>query len=332
MNLPKLMKSLFILILVTFSVQITTAQYTEIINSKRPGFSESPYGIGTDVFQFETGFFYRSSNNESNFARPTITGGELFFRYGKFKEKLEFNLNISYQKDEVILDPLTRYYVKGISDLTIGAKYLIYQQEFADKSKEIRSWKRRIAFDKKRLIPSIGVYAGVHTNYFVKESFLNKDSYINGVFYEDGFSYKAAILLQNDFTDRLVVLSNLIADRIASENEFYSYIVTMTYAINEQWSFFFENQGKYRKLYAPEYQFGTGLAYLFSRNLQFDASLRTNFFDTYSYLYIATGISWRLDHHQDTFVYKNAPPKKIKKKKKRKGFFSRLFGKKRRKL
>lgn len=323
------MKRVSLLLIFILTTQFCKAQYTEIINSIRPGFSESPYSIGTNVFQFETGFFYRSSNNESLMARPTIFGGDLFFRYGKFKERLEFNANISYQRDEVIGELDSRYHVKGISDLTIGAKYLFYEQGYADKSKEIRSWKRRIAFDKKRLIPSLGVYAGVHTNYFVKESFLTKDSFIDSLSYEDGFSYKGAILLQNDFTDRLVVLTNLIADRISSKNQFYSYIVTMTYAINQEWSFFIENQGKYKKEYSPEYQFGTGLAYLFSTDLQLNTSLRTNFFEDYSYLYFATGISWRIDRHRDEIIYKNSPKKKIKKNPNRKGFFSRLFGKNR---
>ncbi len=323
------MKRVSLLLLLTLISQFINAQYTEIINSKSPGFSESPYSIGKNVFQFETGLFYRSSNNESLLARPTVLGGDLFFRYGKFKEKLEFNVNISYQKDEVIGELDSRYHVSGISDLTIGAKYLFYEMGRADKSKEIRSWKKRIAFDKKRLIPSIAVYGGVHTNYFVKETYLTKDSFIDSLYYEDGFSYKGAILLQNDFTDRLVVLSNLIVDRISSENQFYSYIVTMTYAIDQEWSFFIENQGKYRDKSSPEYQFGTGLAYLFSPDLQFNTSLRTNFFDNYSYLYFATGVSWRIDKHQDELIYKNSPNKRIKKNPNRKGFFSRLFSKKR---
>jgi len=322
------MKRVSLLLLLTLISQFINAQYTEIINSKSPGFSESPYSIGTNVFQFETGLFYRSSNNEAVLARPSIFGGDLFFRYGKFKERLEFNVNISYQKDEVIGDLDSRYHLSGISDLTIGAKYLFYEQGYADKSKEIRSWKRRVAFDKKRLIPSIAVYGGVHTNYFVKENFLTKDSFVDSLYYEDGFSYKGAVLLQHDFTDRLVVLTNLIADRISSENQFYSYIVTMTYAINQQWSFFFENQGKYKSKSSPQYQFGTGLAYLFSPDLQINASARTNLFDNYSYMYMATGISLRIDRHQDEIVYKKSS-RKSSIKPKRKGFFSRLFGKKR---
>lgn len=311
------MKNVLFLVVFLVSFQLINAQYTEIINSKRPGFSESPYGVGTNVYQFETGMFYNSSNNKDAAAYPKTLGGELFFRVGKFKEKLEFNANVAYQRDEVknLLGP--NYYIKGISDLTVGAKYLVYQQEFTDKSKEIRSWKRRMAFDKKRLIPSVGVYGGAHLN------FLGKD------YKSDGISYKGALLLQNDFSDRLVLLTNIIADRITSEDKFYSYIVTMTYAINENWSYFIENQGKYYNDFSPNYQFGTGIAYLVNENLQLDASARTNFLDDYSYMYATAGLSWRLDRHKDSFVYKNSPKETMSKKTQRKGFFSRLLGKKR---
>ncbi|MFO7674461.1 MAG: transporter [Lutibacter sp.] len=312
------MKNALFLIVFLSSFQLITAQYTEIINSKRPGFSESPYGVGTNVYQFESGMFYNSSNDKSLGANAKTLGGELFFRVGKFKERLEFNANVAYQRDEFNNDPNPNYRIKGISDLTVGAKYLFYQQEFSDKSKEIRSWKRRTAFDKKRLIPSVGVYGGAHLN------FLGKD-YKS----EEGISYKGALLLQNDFSDRLVLLTNLIADNITSEDKYYSYIVTMTYAINQNWSYFIENQGKYYNDYAPNYQFGTGIAYLVTENLQLDASARTNFFDDYSYVYATAGFAYRLDRHKDSFVYKNAPKETKSKSPNRKGFFSRIFKKNR---
>ena len=311
------MKKILSVLIIVICFQQLKAQYTEIINSKRPGLSESPYSIGTNVYQFESGFFYRNSNNKDFGARPESYGGELFFRHGRFSEKLEINAFIAYQKDELLNTMGPNYQIKGISALTIGAKYLIYQQEFTDKSKEIRSWKRRVAFDKKRLIPSVGVYAGLNTN-FVGEDFK-----------ADGMSYKAAVLLQNDFTDRLVLLTNLFADKLTAEDEFYSYIVTLTYAINQNWSFFAENQGSFKDKFAPTYQFGAGLAYLISPDLQVDASARTNFFDNYSYAVVSAGFSYRLDRHQDSFVYKNAPTPKRVKKPKKKGFFGRLFNKKR---
>ena len=322
------MKKAILLIILFLNIQLTTAQYTEIINSKRPGFTESPYSIGTNVYQFETGLFYRSSNNTTSNGIPKSFGGNLFFRYGKFSEKLEFNTKIAYQKDQFLKfnnnSILQKSNISGISHLTIGAKYLLYQQKYTDKSKEIRSWKRKMAFDKKRLIPSVGVYAGVNTN------FLGTD------FKDDGISYKAALLLQNDFSDRLVVLTNLIADKITSNFNYYSYIISMTYAISNKWSYFIENQGLFNKRNAPKYNFGSGAAYLYSNNIQLDASIRTNFFDDYSFVYASVGVAWRIDKHEEKTKENSTLSKKIKsrkknnrkrKKRKRGNIFNRIFKK-----
>ncbi len=308
------MKRFFVVFLIISAVYTSSAQYTEVINSKRPGFSESPYSIGTDVFQFETGLFYKSSSNEYLTAYPNTYGGELFFRYSKFLEKLELDVKITYQSDEVKNPFGPNYRIGGLSELTIGGKYLIYEQKYTDKSKEIRSWKRKMAFDKKRLIPSVGVYVGVNTN------FLGND------YKEDNLSFKAAVLLQNDFTDRLVLLTNIIADKISSQNNYYSYILTMTYAINQNWSFFVENQGVFKSTDAPKFHFGTGAAYLFSEDLQIDASIRSIFFQNYSFAYSSLGVAWRLDKHQDKLVRDNSVNAKSGKSYRKKGnFFSRIF-------
>ncbi|NQV76753.1 MAG: transporter [Lutibacter sp.] len=309
------MKRVILLLLFFSLTQLINAQYTEIINSKRPGFSESPYSIGTNVFQFETGLFYKTSNNETILSRPNTIGGELFFRYGKFREKLEFNAKVTYQRDEILNNPPeANSFIRGISELTIGAKYLIYEQKYTDKSKEIRSWKRRVAFDKKRFIPSVGAYVGVNTNF------------LGDGFKENELSIEGAVLLQNDFSDRLVLLTNLIADKILSDSNEYSYIATMTYALNYKWSYFIENQGIFEKGFAPKFHFGTGVAYLFSNNLQLDASVRTNFFDDYSFLYSSIGAAWRIDRHSDGIVPKTQLTKQ--KSRKKGNIFSRLFKKK----
>ena len=310
------------------------AQYTEIINSKRPGLAESPYSVGKNIYQVESGFFYKKSNSSVALDKPKTIGGKLFLRTGKFFENLEFNANITYREDEInpqkdfllFLDaaegfgnvlPFIPIKTKGVSALTFGIKYLFYQQKYTNKSKEIRSWKRRMAFDKKRLIPSVGLYAGVHTN-------LVSSSYKNDV-----LSYKAAVLLQNDFSDRLVVITNLIADNIGSKNNFYTYLLTATYAVNHRWSFFIESQGDLKKVTHPKQQFGTGIAYLFSPNLQFDTSIRSNFLEINPFLQASVGMAWRLDRHSDEIISKNSPRNLLAKKQKRNNgnFFTRLFKK-----
>ncbi len=307
------MKKFWLLALFLTSYQQINAQYTEIINSKRPGNSESPYGVGTNVFQVETGFFYGQSNSDATFAKVDPLGVNLFLRYGKFMENLEFNANITYQQNELQFNNIftSSRTISGISQLTFGAKYMIFQQEFDDKSKEIRSWKKRTEFDKKRWIPTVGVYLGINTN------FLSDD------YKESGISPKAAILLQNDFTSRLNLITNLIADKITLDSSVYSYIITMTYAANDLWSIFVENQGDFTK-YQNDFQVGLGTAYLYSRNLQFDASVRANLNSNESGFIAGIGAAWRLDNHYDELIETN----KGTNNKKSGGFFSRLFKKK----
>ncbi len=314
------MKKVCLITLLLFSFQFINAQYTEIINSKRPGLSESPYGVGTDVIQIEGGFFYGKTNSTSNrtFVQTDPVGGTLFLRYGKFLEKLEINANITYQKNELLFNNIftSSSSISGISQLTIGAKYLVFQQEFDDKSKEIRSWKKRTAFDKKRLIPSVGVYVGVNTN-FLSEAYK-----------KESLSLKAAVLLQNDFSNRLVLITNLIYDGILIDDSMYSYILTMTYAMNQLWSIFVENEGDFMK-YRTDFQVGGGVAYLFSENLQLDASIRTSLSSYDSSFIGGIGASWRFDRHKDPEVNTDEDGNVIKpKKQKGNGLFSRIFKKK----
>ena len=62
----------------------------------------------------------------------------------------------------------------GIRKLTVGAKYLIYEQKYKDKSKEIRSWVERNRFDFKRLIPTVAAYVGINTG-VPDDVFVTKD-------------------------------------------------------------------------------------------------------------------------------------------------------------
>ncbi|MFB0938165.1 MAG: transporter [Urechidicola sp.] len=308
------MKKFWVIVLLLINYQFVNAQYTEIINSKRPGLSESPYGVGTDVIQVETGVFFGKNTSNATFSKISPQGVNLFLRYGKLMEKLEINANITYQKNELQFNNIftSTKDIKGISQLTIGAKYLIFQQEFDDKSKEIRSWKKRTEFDKKRLIPSVGVYLGLNTNFVGEE------------YKEEGMSPKAAILLQNDFTQRLILITNLIADRIGKDNKSYSYIATMTYSITDQWSFFVENEGDFY-VNKTDFQIGTGAAYLYTKDLQFDASIRTNLNSNESSYIASVGVAWRLDRHSDKLIERDTNGNK---KKRGGGFFSRIFKKK----
>ena len=322
-------KSFFLTFLVIISfVQFTSAQYTEVINSRRPGYSDSPYSVGTGVYQVEGGLFYKNVGNylfydqDIEAARQYSSssfGTDVMLRTGHFFEKLQFNLDMSLLSEN-------RDYSRpadssasgfGFSKLTLGAKYLVYKPEYTDKSKEIRSWKKRHSFDKRRLIPAVGVYAGLNTN-------LLTDLYKN----PDGISPRFAVFTQNDLSERLIVLFNFIADYAFTDQSENSYILTVTYALTEQFSVFGENQGFFRKNVPNDFQFGAGGAYLINKDMQADLSARMIFDERGDNTYIiGGGLSWRLDRHKDKLIVNKTNNDEEGVAKPKRGFFNTItFG------
>jgi len=310
---------LFLLLIGCF--HISSAQYTELINSRRPGFSDSPFSVGTKVLQFESGLFYEKQS--ANAFDISSFGTDVMVRYGRFFEQLEVNLNLAFQNDKVTF-PITEDLKRtGLSQFTIGAKYLVYMSKLKDKDREIRSWKAKNKYDWKRLIPSVAVYAGA--NIPITKNYIagNIHQYI-----DDSFSPKFAIYTQNDLTDKFVFLMNLIMDRIGSGQKENSYILTGTYTLNDKLSVFAEHQGIFKDNDIPnDYQFGGGVAYLLTKNMQVDTSVRAISDRDGSTTLISAGFAWRLDKHQDKFKTVGADGE-VTKNKKEGNFFSRLIGNK----
>lgn len=307
------------------SFYLSSAQYTEIINSKRPGFSDSPYSVGTNVYQVETGFFYKKIGNYLYQVNGVSTqynsqafGTDMLLRVGKFFERLEFDVDMSfgYEKRNYRQPEVISYDKLGFSKFTVGAKYLIYMPTYTDKSKEIRSWKKRNAFDKKRLIPAVGVYAGLNTNLLTD---LQKDP--------EGMSPRIAVFTQNNISDKFIFLTNFIADKFTTDQRVYSYILTATYSINDQVSIFGENQGFFPANSQFDLQWGLGAGYLFAKNFQVDLSTRF-IIDEYGdhTFWVGTGLSYRVDRHVDKFKSLDDNGN-VTAEENKGGFFSRLFGK-----
>ncbi len=298
----------------------TFGQYTEVINSNNPGFSESPYSVGSGIYQFETNLFFRSTGIVPKFTRPQSIGADLMFRTSFLSERLELNAQMGYARDKIAFNNVftsTRYET-GLNRFTVAAKYLIFQQEYEDKTKEVRSWRRRNAFDKKRLIPSVAVTVGVNTDFV-------------GEFYQTGgISPKVGVLLQNDLSNQFNIITNVFYDFIGTDAEEISYIITGTISLSDRWSTFFENQTIFQKTRNLS-NFGTGLAYLYSRDLQLNTSARYLTEGASRGIYLGFGVSYRINRHQDESYEVDEYGNRIeetpitKYNKKKGGFFSRMF-------
>ena len=296
------------------------SQYTEVINSNKPGFSESPYSVGTGVYQFESNLFFRNTSIEPTFSKPQSFGFDMLFRTSFFLEKLEINAQASYQRDKIAFKNIftSHYFSSGLSKFTIGAKYLVFQQKYEDKSKEVRSWKRRNAFDTKRLIPSVAIYAGMNTDF------------VSDIYKTGSMSPKAGILLQNNLSVDFNIISNFYYDKIGTDFAEFSYIVTGTYNFNNRWSAFLENQTIFQKN-QNNTNLGTGLAFLLNRDLQINTSARLLIEGKAQGFYGGLGVSYRINRHKDAYKeidekgnnVKNTPISRYNKK--QNGFFKRLF-------
>lgn len=290
-TLSKTMNRLHLFVISFFIGSVTVfAQYTDVINSNKPGFSESPYSVGKGVYQFESNVFLRNTAITSTFSKPQSLGIDLLFRTSFFLDKLELNAQLTYQKDKVAFKNIftSQYFTSGLSNMTIGAKYLVYQQAYKDKSKEIRSWKRKNAFDLARLIPSVAVYLGMNTDF------------VNDIHKTGSITPKMGLLLQQNLTQDFNVITNFYYNNIGTDFAQYSYIITLTQSFSNRWSAFFENQMVFQKD-QDNLDLGAGLAYLYSRNLQFNTSARLLFEGKTQGYYAGLGVSYRINKHQDSF-------------------------------
>ena len=274
----------YFFLLVFLTLISAQAQHTDVINSNRPGESQSAFSVGQAVFQAETGIYGTKEEHTLLGTKTNGLGGDLVLRYGAFLEQLEFNIEIKHQWDQF----QTGLGTENRSDfrkLTLGAKYLVYDpfKNYEEKI-NIRSWKANHKFKWRQFIPAVGVYGGVNLNF--NSIYLPKN--------ESVISPKLMVITQNQFSGGYVFVMNIIADRITSEFPSYGYVVTLTKGFNEKWSGFLENQGFKSDFYSDSI-LRTGAAYLIQENIQIDASIGMNFKDTPSLFIGGIGLSWRFD-------------------------------------
>lgn len=276
------------LLLALFFCIVANSQYTGVINANNPGFAETPYSVGSGIYQFESNYFFRNITTEPVFSIPGSSGVNLQFRTSFFYEELEFQGNLGFQRDKIAFSNIfnSHYYQTSLQTFSFGAKYLLYHQDYKDKSKEIRSWKRKMAFDWRRLIPSVSAFAGFNTNL------------VGDVHQKQSITGRIGFLFQNNIHKNYNIVTNLFFDYIGSNQSETSLVISNTYSLTDRWSTFLEYQNIYRE-FVNDVNFGTGLAFLYNRNLQINSSVRYLIEGEAKGFYGSIGFSYRLDKHID---------------------------------
>lgn len=262
------------------------AQYTDQINSNRPGETQSAFAVGKSVIQVETGVYGIQEKHSLLQSTANGFGLDATIRYGLVFEKLELIANIQYQ-NEIYKTPYSEKQLHAFKQTNVGLKYLLYDP-FKNYKKKINlySWKANQAFNWHQLLPAVSIFAGA--NY----SFANNPYYFST---KAEISPKVVLITQNHLGDgSWVLITNTIADYIGTQYPSYAYAVTLTKGISKKWSGFIENQG-FKSDFYSDLLFRTGAAYLFSNDLQIDASISGSTKNTPSIVYGGIGLSWRYD-------------------------------------
>ena len=286
-TLPILITFLF------FATNTIFAQYTETINSNRPGDSQSAFSVGSNVIQIETGAYFLNEKHELLDNKVKGVGLNFTLRYGLILEELELQVSGVYQNDKhtdmrSTID--TEYNRSNFKKFKIGAKYLVYDPyKNRDDSPNLYSYWANNKFKWNSLIPAVSVYAGINIDGE------NNPYTAPGI---KGVSPSFTIATQNNFNNNFVLITNLILERIGTNQNDFEYIVTLTHAFNNQWVSFIETHGINSEFYA-ENMLKFGAAYLSNENLQLDTSVTINFKNTPKIFYINFGGSYRFDLHKD---------------------------------
>ena len=265
---------------------VNHAQYTDQINSNRPGETMSAFAVGKSVIQLETGAYGIAQKHHLLNYVANGFGIDATIRYGVFKEKLELIADLQYQS-QVYEARFTKIDQKALKQSIIGAKYLLYDP-FKSQEKKINvySWKVDKSFKWKQLIPAVSVFAGANITSANNPYHFSPNASI---------SPKVILITQNHFGDgSWVFVTNTIADYIGSEFPSYGYAVTITKGINKNWSGFIENQG-YKSDFYSDLIVRSGAAFLVNDDLQLDISGSASLKDTPAIFYGGIGLSWRYD-------------------------------------
>ncbi len=273
------------------------SQYTDVINSNRPGLSVSAYAVGKNVIQLEAGLLYEQRDHAGLNTQSNIWGTDISLRYGLLFETLELNYEGTFQNQN------TTFGNTGISENftdfsrnRLGLKFLVYDRyKSPERNKpNLYSWRANHVFQFRNLIPSVSIYGGATFNIGDNPFYLGDPT----------VSYRAMVATQSKLTPRFVLITNTAYDRISTDFPELNFLISLSYAFrNPKWSTFVENQLIDSDRYS-DVLIRAGVAHLLKENLQLDINMGASFKNTPSRIFVSAGGSYRFDFHKD-------PPKAI---------------------
>lgn len=287
---PKIICTFFFLL----SISILQAQYTETINSNRPGASQGAFSVGTGIYQLEAGAYFGNDYHALRQSDTDIWGTDYSLRVGLLFEALEISLTGAFQGETTTI-PMgggdAEFKRSDFKSNTLGVKYMVFDPfvSIEPDKPNLYSWKANQRFKWKSLIPAVAVYAGANFS-VVDNPYLYPG--------EQPFSPKFALITQHNWPGSWVLVTNIIADKLSEDNPSFAGIFTLTHAFTPKFAAFAEYQAILSDIYADDLA-RTGVAFLIGDHLQFDVSGLINFKNTPDRWQVAAGFSYRIDRHKE---------------------------------
>lgn len=282
--------------LITLSVllmqSLVFGQYTDMLNSNRPGGSQGAFSVGTGVLQFESGMSFGNEKHSLRYTDTDILHWDYTIRYGFWKEALEISLMGDFRRNAITYTQGARppETLANFKNNTIGAKYLVYDPYIKQEQDgpNVYSWRQNNRFQWRDFIPAVAIYAGANFDF---------DNNPLLPYNEATISPRLMIATQNNWIGGFVFVTNIYADRFTTDFPTYGYTLTLTHATHEYFSIFIENQGFKSDFYADQI-FRGGIAVLINDDFHLDAAASINAKDTPSLFYTRLGLSYRIDRHK----------------------------------
>lgn len=230
-NLLRLISKI-ILMLILCQTKLT-AQHNETLRSDRPGQANSPYAVGKNSFQIQTGIDFGGIRINQTKYSDFYTSSSVF-RFGVL-EKFELNLGIDFRKDQITN---TNFSGRGLSSFVVGSRINLIEE--SDKA------------------PAIGFQVGVNLPILTADYAIDKAA------------PRFAMILSKNLSENFGVNFNVgVLNSGISSQPIGTYVANFNYAINDKLGVFIEAYGFYTRQVIQNY-FDFGLSYLSTNNLQLD--------------------------------------------------------------
>ena len=301
---------------VLFVSSLVSSQYTPIINSNRPGFTQGAFSVGPGVYQLEFGASYR----QDRFAlladaKSTGAGFTLDLRTGLILQNLELIYRVDYHNDQLSFNnPSGRlsYNRAGTKKNTLGFKLLLFDpfrnsEWYKPDTKSYKANKGVRAID---LIPAVSLYLGSELNlgniYPYGEPFSPIFDLISPTLKQNQISGEVKLITQNHFLNNFVIVTNWGRRYLGSAYEQNFMSSSLMIPIKKRLMGFVEQISVDSKL-STDVFLSAGAVYLINENIQVDAFLSHTFKNTPSMFAAGIGVSYRIDRYND-----NGIPQEIK--------------------